>query len=61
MNILDGLFPDRAPGAESLFCRVGMHRWLGPGAWCEQCGYPDVIFDLPEMARRRLDEWRATR
>lgn len=59
--MLKALFPDRAEGAPSMWCRLGVHRWLGPGMFCEECEYPDVIFDPPGVAQRRLDEWRRNR
>lgn len=61
MRLIDRLLPDRAPGAPSLWCRVGLHRWLGPGAWCAECMYPDVIFDPPEVAEHRMEAWRRSR
>lgn len=43
---------------ERFWCWLGLHRWLGPGLECESCGYPDVLFDTPERAERRLAAWR---
>lgn len=41
-----------------LWCKFNLHYWLGPGAWCGECEYPDVIFDDPETAKQRMDAWK---
>ena len=42
-----------------IWCRLlELHRWDSPGGNCEDCGFPDTLWDHPDVARRRLLLWK---
>lgn len=40
-----------------LMCFIGCHKWDCPGGECEDCGYPDTLFDEPNRAISRFMMW----
>lgn len=41
-----------------LLCFIGCHKWDQPGGECEECGFPDTLFDDFDTEGDRIEKWR---